>query len=133
MSRKSCLILVILLVSAFNTPADCQTIEERLDRLEAKLDSLLTLLRTRVVRVPAHETISDTLNLLYGIACTRGTVLDKEYFVINHNDDWKIPYWVAYYLSISTFVEHESADPQAEQIHLEEPRGASPRFSDGRR
>ena len=101
MSRKSCFILVILLVLVFNTPADCQTVEERLERVEAKLDSLLTLLRTRVVRLPAHETISDTLNLLYGIACTRGTVLNKEYFVINHNDDWKIPYWVAYYVSSS--------------------------------
>ena len=45
------------------------------------------------------ETIKDSLNLFYGIAGKRGTILDKKYFVINHNDAWKIPYWVAYYLT----------------------------------
>ena len=99
MSKKSCLILVILLISAFQTQADCQTVEERLDRLEVKLDSLFILLRTRVVRVPAHETISDTLNLLYGITSIVDRKLDKEYFYVNHNDDWKIAYWVAHHLT----------------------------------
>jgi len=28
--------------------------------------------------------------------------LDKGYFVINHNNTWKIPYWVAYYASDSS-------------------------------
>lgn len=97
-----CLILMILLVLGVYVPAICQeTVEERLERLETKLDSVLTLLRAQVERVPAYETISDTLNLLYGITSARGTILNKGYFVINHNDDWKIPYWVGYYLSSS--------------------------------
>ncbi|MCK4819717.1 hypothetical protein KA005_28380, partial [bacterium] len=100
--NRGCLILIALFLSAIYTPAICQeTVEARLDRLEAKLDSLLALLRTRVERVPAYETISDTLNLVYGIVSAHGTILNKKYFVINHNDDWKIPYWVAYYLSLS--------------------------------
>jgi endonuclease G len=100
--NRGCLILIALFLSAIYTPAICQeTVEARFDRLEAKLDSLLALLRTRVERVPAYETISDTLNLVYGIVSAHGTILNKKYFVINHNDDWKIPYWVAYYLSLS--------------------------------
>lgn len=100
MCRRSCLILLILLLSAIYSPAVCQeTVEERLDRLEAKLDSLLALIKGQIEEVPAYGIIRDSLNLLYGIASARGTILDKEYFVINHNNDWKIPYWVAYYLS----------------------------------
>lgn len=45
------------------------------------------------------EIIKDSLNLFYGIAGKRGTILDKKYFIINHNDTWKIPCWVAYYLT----------------------------------
>ncbi len=44
------------------------------------------------------EIIKDSLNLFYGIAGKPGTILDKKYFIINHNDTWKIPYWVAYKL-----------------------------------
>lgn len=51
--------------------------------------------------VTDENIISDSLNLYYGIKSRLGTILDKKYFKINHNDTWKIPYWVAYYLTSS--------------------------------
>lgn len=42
--------------------------------------------------------IKDSINLLYGIIGDTGTILNKKYFIINHNNEWKIPYWVAYKL-----------------------------------
>lgn len=119
MYRRGCLILLVLFLSAIYSPAVCQeTTEERLDRLEAKLDSLLALIRDHIEERPSYGVIKDSLNLLYGIESARGTVLDKEYFVINHNNDWKIPYWVAYYLSSSNLQGNQSrtndfrSDPQ---------------------
>ncbi len=44
------------------------------------------------------DSLSDTCNIRWGIICDSGTFLDKEYFCINHDDEWKIPYWVGYYL-----------------------------------
>jgi len=44
--------------------------------------------------------ISDDNHLFWGIVGDTGTVLDKECFIINHNDEGKIPAWVAYYLSV---------------------------------
>jgi endonuclease G len=41
---------------------------------------------------------------LYGVIGIKGTILDKTYFVINHNNTWKIPYWVAYYTSSSNLL-----------------------------
>ncbi len=100
MCTKCCLVLLILFLSY--SPAICQeTIEQKLDRIEAKIDTLLTFHRGQTENTQSYEVIKDSLNLLWGIASARGTVLDKRYFVINHNDDWKIPYWVAYYLSSS--------------------------------
>jgi len=47
--NKTCLSLLFLFILGFSTPLICQeTVEERLDRLEAKLDSVLALLRTQV-------------------------------------------------------------------------------------
>jgi endonuclease G len=109
MYRRSCLILLVLFLSAIYSPAVCQeTTEERLDRLEAKLDSLLALIRGHIEERPSYGVIKDSLNLLFGIESARGTVLDKGYFVINHNNDWKIPYWVAYYLSSSNLQGNQS-------------------------
>lgn len=50
-------------------------------------------------QIPTFDVLSDTHNMYYGIAGPCGTILDKGHFVINHNDNWKIPYWVAYCLS----------------------------------
>ena len=48
--------------------------------------------------------VADDDNLLWGCAGRQGTVLDKDYFVINHDNQWKIPLWVAYYLSDANLV-----------------------------
>jgi endonuclease G len=48
---------------------------------------------------PAADTIRDSLNLRYGVAGIKGRVLDKDYYVINYNDRWRIPYWSAYLLT----------------------------------
>jgi endonuclease G len=99
MSRKYCLILVILLVSAFNTQAVCQTVEERLERLESLVDSLRGLGSGKTRVIPDYEAIVDTPHVQYGIKSIVDRKLDKDYYYINYNGDWKIPYWVAYYLT----------------------------------
>jgi endonuclease G len=100
MCRRGSLILLVLFLVALTNSAFCQeTVQQRLDRLEIRLDSLLAALTGQAEIMSGYRVLKDTLNLLYGIAGPRGTVLDKTYFIINHNDDWKIPYWVAYYLS----------------------------------
>jgi len=97
-----------------------ETVEERLDRIEAKLDSLLSYYRQESDST-VGDIIDDSLNLLWGIKSPIGTLLDKEYFVINHNNSWKIPYWTAYYLSVSNLSGNQSrtddfrADPQLPQ------------------
>ncbi|MEE9441311.1 MAG: DNA/RNA non-specific endonuclease [candidate division Zixibacteria bacterium] len=51
---------------------------------------------------PGNQTIlSDSTNLRWGISCDSGDWLAKEWFTINFNCDWKIPYWAAYYLNDS--------------------------------
>lgn len=95
-------ISILLLLGILNSQAFSQeTIEEKLVHIEAKLDSIINLLNSKIKTGIFYETITDTMNLRYGITSPQGTILDKEYFIINHNDDWKIPYWVAYYLSSS--------------------------------
>jgi endonuclease G len=57
--------------------------------------------------------ISDDDNLYWGVASDTGIILDKDYFVINYNCEWKIPYWVGYYLNDSLLIEVDSADRQS--------------------
>jgi len=78
-----------------------QNVEQRLNRLETRLDSLINALKGQSTNISKGDTIRDSMNLLYGIISVKGTLLNKGYFVINHNDSWKIPYWVAYYTSSS--------------------------------
>ena len=106
--KKCSLIALTMIIFAWTMPGMSQdleqrvsNLEEKVDRLEIKLDSLLELLKAKVIGMPVYEIMKDSLHLLYGIASNKGTVLDKQYFIINHNDKWKIPYWVAYYLSVS--------------------------------
>lgn len=75
--------------------AQQSTVEQRLERLEQKVDKLLSL----------HDVDSDAIafednvHLKFGNPGGKGTLLLKEYFVISHHNDWKIPVWVAYHLS----------------------------------
>jgi len=102
LSKKKYVLMLILILTTSYIPASCQeTIENRLDCIEAKIDTLLALQRGHSYQDVSYEVIKDSLNLLWGIASQRGTILDYEYFVINHNDGFKIPYWVACYLSFS--------------------------------
>jgi endonuclease G, mitochondrial len=48
---------------------------------------------------PAADTLRDSTNLRYGVAGTKGRVLDKGYFVINYSDRRRCPYWSAYHLT----------------------------------
>jgi len=79
----------------------CQNIEQQVNRLETRLDSLITALNGQSQPIAIGDTFFDNSNVLYGIICSKGIILDKTYFVINHNNSWKIPYWVAYYASSS--------------------------------
>jgi len=87
------LILLALVAPAFGQ----RNVEERLNRLEARVDSLLSILRGQGEQ--PSEVIRDSVNLRFGMSGAMGTILDKRYFVINHNNAWKIPYWVAYCLT----------------------------------
>lgn len=88
--------LMLIPLHAQNVETRLNNIEQRLERIETRLDSLIAALRGLELPVPVTR---DSSHLYFGIAGPTGTILDKEYFVINHNDDYKIAYWVAYYLS----------------------------------
>jgi DNA/RNA endonuclease G (NUC1) len=90
------LALLITPLPAQDVANRLDNIEQRLERLETRLDSLLAVIRA--LELPVSIT-RDSSHLYFGIAGPTGTILDKEYFVINHNDDYKIAHWVAYYLS----------------------------------
>lgn len=93
-------ILVILLLTALLAPVKAQNnLEERVERLEAEIDSLRNLIAGRTRVIPSYETVIDSPNVQYGVACLVDTLLDKNYFFINYNCDWKVAYWVAYYLT----------------------------------
>ncbi len=51
------------------------------------------------------DSLFDSGNLYWGVVCTAGSVLDKVYLIIDHDDAWKIPYWVAYHLRKGDFDE----------------------------
>jgi endonuclease G len=99
MFRNALLICSVALSVSFERSYGQTNIEQRLGRLEARVDSLVSALKNHSQNPVNGERLSDNSNLLYGIISIKGTVLDKGYFVINHNNEWKIPYWVAYYLS----------------------------------
>jgi endonuclease G len=87
---------------------------------------------TPVTEGPAEPAVTeltslfDDQHLRWGIKSDSGTLLHKNYFVINHNDDWKIPYWVAYFLSDSNLAgdtprtDDFRADPSLQQGHRSE-------------
>jgi len=79
----------------------CQDINQRVNRLETRLDSLISALKGQSQNIIIGDTFFDNSNVQYGIISSKGIILDKTYFVINHNNAWKIPYWVAYYVSSS--------------------------------
>ncbi|MDA2937082.1 DNA/RNA non-specific endonuclease [Acidobacteria bacterium AH-259-A15] len=84
------LIYLVLVVFLFQTPFAQSDIEQRLERLEAKIDRLLAF----------HELDREhTQNWRFLSQTCDGRLLNKQFFVICHNDEWKIPYWVGYYLS----------------------------------
>lgn len=98
--RRGCLILMVSFLTLTSTPALAQNdIEERLERLEFLVDSLRGLVRIKTTVIPGFETIVDTPHVQYGIKSIVDRRLDKEYFYVNHNDDWKVAYWVAHHLT----------------------------------
>lgn len=90
---------ILVLAGDFAVAQD--SLDRKLDRIEAKLDTLLALQRGRggPALVSRGDTLRDSLHVRWGMVGPRGTVLDKRFFVINHNDRWKEPYWVAYRLT----------------------------------
>lgn len=132
MNVRHCLILAVLFLSAIYTPAICQeeTVEERLERLEAIVDSLRGLPGEEARVIPDYETIVDTPNVQYGIISIVDRELDKGYFFINHNDDWKIPYWVAYYLSSSNLQGEAKRKGIKFKSDKEIPRGRRAEYKD---
>ncbi len=116
--KSNCVAFLSLILLLANVTYAQDTTEERLDRIEAKLDTLLSYHQGITSASEPGTILRDDSNLRWGIAGHSGSVLDKGYFVINHNNGWKIPYWVAYYLSESNLQGGQSrtndfrADPQ---------------------
>lgn len=106
-SRSVTSLLVWYVLLAGSTLAQ-DSFEVRLDRLEAKLDTLLSYHRVVGQDGTENDVLRDGSNLLWGIGGRFGSVMDKDFFVVNHNDNWKIPYWVAYYLSASNLQGNQS-------------------------
>jgi len=94
-------ISIAILLSPIRSTFCQDPIDQRLDRIEAKLDTVLSYHRGQAEIDETEGILRDDSNLFWGIAGRQGTVLDKDYFVVNHCDEWKIPYWVAYFLSAS--------------------------------
>ncbi len=86
--------LSIILVFALGLSQD---IEHRVKILEMRLDSLIATLSGQSQPIVHGDTFFDESNVLFGIIGTRGIILNKNYYVNNYNNVWKIPYWVAYY------------------------------------
>lgn len=119
MNLKRLVTISIVIIFAVVSRVFCQTpIEQRLDQIEAKMDTLLSYHRDRADVDETEEALRDDSNLFWGVSGRQGTILDKDYFVVNHCDEWKIPYWVAYFLSASnlqgdaTRTNDFRADPQ---------------------
>jgi endonuclease G, mitochondrial len=104
MEKKTKLIYLLIfllfyVIAGPITNAIGQTVEQRLARLEARVDSFSLLIKPPLDTAGSAQILKSNQNLQWGIAGPKGTILDKEFFIINHNDGWKIPYWVAYYAS----------------------------------
>lgn len=113
------ILTTILLSITIWLPLAAQTpVEERLDRIEARIDTLLSYHRGIDTGGPLEDVLRDDGNLRWGIRGHTGMILDKEFFVVNHHNNWKVPYWVAYYLSSGNLAGNQGrtdnfrADPQ---------------------
>ncbi|PWB76075.1 DNA/RNA endonuclease [candidate division GN15 bacterium] len=116
---KFLMFVVIAALLPYGSSIAQESVNQKLDRIDAKLDTLLAIHRsTSTILTSSGDTLRDTLNLIFGIVSPKGTILDKRYFTINHNDEWKEPYWVAYHLSAndlqgtSTRADDFRPDPQ---------------------
>ena len=101
MNRTHSFISLIFILPTIFSLGICQNIDQRVNRLETRLDSLINALKNQSSDIAIGDTFFDNSSVLYGVLGTKGTILNKTYFVINHNNAWKIPYWGAYYASSS--------------------------------
>ena len=63
-----------LLLLLFSSTTAQNTVEERLDRIEARLDTLFLLHRDVPVHPVSAEIIADSSNLLWGVSGPTGTL-----------------------------------------------------------
>jgi DNA/RNA endonuclease G (NUC1) len=92
------LYLAICLLATVAGTAHAQGVEARLLAVEARLDSLIGALSGAAPASPFSDTLSDSVNLRYGVAGRVGRQLDKRYYFNNYCDDYREPFWVAYRL-----------------------------------
>lgn len=126
-----CFIGSLLLTFVDDTVAQ-ETAEQRLDRLEARIDTLFALHGDRGLPPDTSEIISDASNLYWGYSGPVDLLLDKDYFVINYHGSWKIARWVAYYLSAAD-LDGETGRTDDFRLDPEIPRGSRAKLSDYRR
>ncbi len=93
MHHRTYLVISLLLLSPFQTSTVIlaqSDVQERLERIEEKVDRLLAF----------HELDrSNSPNWRFLSQNCPGQLLNKQFFIICHNENWKISYWVGYYLS----------------------------------
>lgn len=66
--------ILLLLVSCSGVFSQ-DTVEERLDRIEARLDVISNSLEGRVRQFPSYDTLTDALHLRWGMASLEGRYL----------------------------------------------------------
>ena len=93
------LVAVVSVLSFIYSSALAQTVEQRLSRIEVKLDSLLALQSDSLPPQTGYTVLKNDSNLQWGIASEQGVLLNKGYYLINYVEDFDIPYWVAYHLA----------------------------------
>ena len=75
------------------------TVEQRLERLEQKIDQLSRRLGINLEEPADLSGLSGNEHLRFGNPGCDGNLLVKPQYVICHRNDWKIPKWVTYHLS----------------------------------
>jgi endonuclease G len=89
-------LLLTLSLSVNLVFAQQPTTNQRLDQIDKKLDLILVHLG---IQKGTDQDLSSNPQVKFGQPTCNGTVLVKHYYVICHENDWKIPEWVTYHLT----------------------------------
>lgn len=86
----------LIFLHAPNCIAQQSTPDRRLEILERRVDQLF-----RHLGIQSEPVVigAGNINLRFGQPACAGKLLVKQYYVVCHENTWKIPEWVTYHLS----------------------------------